>query len=89
MTPRQCRAARAMLGWNQARLAREAGYAYGTVADYEIGRGHVSRNAIACMEQALRRHGVTVSAGDPETVTYRERVVASPYRGKAGSPVLP
>lgn len=38
LTPAQCRAARALLGWTQATLADRAGVARRTVAHFEVGR---------------------------------------------------
>lgn len=38
LTPAQCRAARALLGWTQATLAVRAGIARRTVAHFEVGR---------------------------------------------------
>lgn len=38
LTPAQCRAARALLGWTQAILADRAGVARRTIAHFEVGR---------------------------------------------------
>lgn len=38
VSPAQCRAARALLGWSQATLADQAGVARRTVAHFEVGR---------------------------------------------------
>lgn len=39
ISPRQCRAARAWLGWTQRELAKYAGVDMQTVMNFEIGRG--------------------------------------------------
>ena len=38
MTPKQVRAARALLGWSEADLAKEAGLGITTIADCELER---------------------------------------------------
>ncbi len=38
LSPAQCRAARALLGWTQGTLADKAGIARRTVAHFEVGR---------------------------------------------------
>ena len=52
----QCRAARALLNWTQAKLAEHAGVARKTVADYELGERtlHIRtrRDIMAALQQA-------------------------------------
>ncbi|HEX9464686.1 MAG TPA: helix-turn-helix domain-containing protein [Alphaproteobacteria bacterium] len=52
----QCRAARALLRWTQAKLALEAGVARKTIADFESGRaklhGRTRRDITATLEEA-------------------------------------
>ncbi len=55
-TSAQCRAARALLNWTQAKLAEQAGVARKTVADYELGERtlHIRtrRDIMAALQQA-------------------------------------
>lgn len=59
MTPEQCRAGRALLGWTQSDLERESGVARKTLADFEnSNRSHYDRT-IADVQRALERGGIT------------------------------
>ena len=49
MTPGECRAARALLGWSQDELVRHSGVAKKTIADFERGA-------------TKRPHAVSISA---------------------------
>lgn len=51
ITPQQCRAARAWLGWSQTELAGCAHVALTTVKDFEKGKG----TPIAATTNAIRR----------------------------------
>ena len=63
LSPQQARAGRALLAWSQQDLAREAGVAASTVADFERGRRTpVAQNAEA-MRAALERAGLSFPAG--------------------------
>src|SRR5579862_8640283 len=63
LTPKQIRAARALLAWSQQDLAKKAGVAASTVADFERGyRTPVPNNAEA-MRTALERAGVSFLPG--------------------------
>lgn len=57
MTPRQCRAARALLGWKQSTLAHKAGIGLSTVAQFEGGQTRTYPANIVAMEIALNRAG--------------------------------
>jgi transcriptional regulator with XRE-family HTH domain len=57
MTPK-VRAARVLLGWSQADLAREAGVGISTVADWELERRKLSFKALGAIREALERAGV-------------------------------
>jgi predicted KAP-like P-loop ATPase len=63
LTPAQCRAARALLGWSQARLARQSGVATSTVADFERGQRSPVQNNLDAMKQSLEAAGVTLLPG--------------------------
>jgi transcriptional regulator with XRE-family HTH domain len=53
LTAAQCRAARALLGWTQQRLADAARVARATVRDFEGGRHHLHRSTEALVVAAL------------------------------------
>lgn len=63
MTPAQCRAARALLDWNQRDLARFASVGFSTVADFERGARVPITNNFLAMKSALRRAGIRFPAG--------------------------
>lgn len=54
MTPEQCRAARALLGWNQRELAERAGCSHLLVAHLETYR-HVTVAVIQALRDALEQ----------------------------------
>ena len=58
ITPAQCRAARALLGINQPKLAQESGLGLSTIVDFEKMRRHVSEEAVEAIRLALKRMGV-------------------------------
>ena len=65
--PRQVKAARALLAWTQGELAKEAGIAVSTLADFERGeRTPVTNNALA-IAGALERHGIVFTRGGAVT----------------------
>jgi transcriptional regulator with XRE-family HTH domain len=53
VTPQQCRAARAFLGWTQTRLAKASGLGESTVLDFERGKRQVAAGSITAMQRAL------------------------------------
>ncbi|MEJ0074041.1 MAG: helix-turn-helix transcriptional regulator [Alphaproteobacteria bacterium] len=59
MTPEQCRAGRAWLGWPQERLAKDASVGVSTVRDFEAGRREPTRNNLAAMKAALEAGGIS------------------------------
>lgn len=58
MTPAQCRAARALLGWSQDKLADEAKVAKQTLADFERGARTPYPRTLADILKALEVAGV-------------------------------
>ena len=63
MTPKQVRAARALLGWSQADLATEAGLGITTIADCELERRQSSFKTMGAIREALERSGVQFTFG--------------------------
>ena len=59
----QAKAARALLGWSQTDLAREAKVGPSTVADFERGQRNPVANNLTAMREALERQGVVFTAG--------------------------
>ncbi len=59
MTPEQCRAARAWLGWPQDALAKAASVGVSTVRDFESGNRVPTRNNLTAMRVALEEGGVS------------------------------
>jgi transcriptional regulator with XRE-family HTH domain len=53
ITPDQCRAARALIGWNQHQLARAANISRETVADFETGKRTPIPNNLKAIEFAF------------------------------------
>lgn len=64
ITPAQMRAARSLLGWDQRRLAREAGISLPTIRRMEGSEGNVRGNVDSLVKvvEALDRAGVTLIA---------------------------
>lgn len=60
LTPATCRAARALLGWSQDELARQAGVGRVTIADYERGKSELMRGNIALITAAFDAAGVEI-----------------------------
>lgn len=57
LEPRQCRAARAFLGWSRARLARESGVSAATIQRYERGDSGQMFKTVRSLCRALERGG--------------------------------
>lgn len=58
MTPAQCAAARALLGWSQAQLADNAGVSRQTVVGFESGRRNPNQASMDGMLAALIASGI-------------------------------
>lgn len=64
ITPRQSRAARALLGWTQVKLAAEADIGIDVVRRFERSESDTRGQAMISMEKALRRGGVKLIPPD-------------------------
>jgi transcriptional regulator with XRE-family HTH domain len=58
MSPEQCRAARAFLGWSMDELAARANCSNSTIRDFEAVRREPHRNRLATIRQALEQAGI-------------------------------
>jgi len=58
LEPRQCRAARALLGWSRARLAEASGIPVPTLERYERGETSPYLRTVAKLRRTLERAGV-------------------------------
>jgi transcriptional regulator with XRE-family HTH domain len=58
ITPQQCRAARALLGWTQLTLADKAKIGVVTLRQFELGANMPRRATIHVIERALSEAGV-------------------------------
>lgn len=61
MSPEQCRAARAWLGWSQQDLAKRASVGISTVKDYENGSRKPIANNLNALQKALETGGVRLT----------------------------
>lgn len=62
MIPAQCRAARALLDWSRAELARSAGLTEVDVDECEREGGRPSAQVVRSLRRALESGGVTFTA---------------------------
>ena len=58
MTPSQCRAARALLGWNQDDLAKAAAVSVVTVRNFENEKSTPQRASLSVLRAAFESAGV-------------------------------
>ncbi len=58
MSPEQCRAARAWLGWSQQDLANRSNVGLSTVKDFENGSRKPIANNLNALKQALEVGGI-------------------------------
>jgi ribosome-binding protein aMBF1 (putative translation factor) len=60
MSPEQCRAARAWLGWSQQELAQRARVGLSTVKDFERGDRKPIVNNLEAMRRAIETAGISL-----------------------------
>ncbi|MEP0520880.1 MAG: helix-turn-helix transcriptional regulator [Hyphomicrobiales bacterium] len=68
ITPEQCRGARGMLDWSQAKLAKEARLGLSTVRDFEKGRRMPLIPSMLALVAALEGAGITFTVPDEGAV---------------------
>jgi transcriptional regulator with XRE-family HTH domain len=78
MTPKQCRAARALLDWSQAVFAAHAGVAPSTIRDFEKGLRVPTKQNERAMREAFTSSGVRF--GDSASHSVALGVAAAPRR---------
>ena len=67
ISPEQCRAARAWLGWSQQTLARQARIGRSTLKDFESGKRTPMRNNLEAIRAALANAGIHFNYGTDGT----------------------
>jgi DNA-binding XRE family transcriptional regulator len=77
MTPEQCRAARAWLGWTQVELAKKARVGLSTVIEFEHGYRDTRPLNRAAIQTALEKRGIRFLNGATLGMAY-----AKPSRKK-------
>jgi DNA-binding XRE family transcriptional regulator len=80
ITAAQCRAARGLLGWNQADLAEFAGIATVTVHQFEAGAAQPRRSTVDVIRRAFESAGILFidENGEGPGVRLRKRVLKKP-----------
>ncbi|WP_232627865.1 helix-turn-helix domain-containing protein [Methylobacterium sp. Leaf118] len=73
MSPKQSRAARALLGWQAADLARESGLDAGFVERFEAGTGDPASGQVEALRSALMRAGLVFTEGDGVRLSGRQQ----------------
>lgn len=58
LTPETSRAARGLLDWSQAELARHSNLSESTIRDFEKGRRQPTRNNLAAVHSAFEKAGI-------------------------------
>jgi DNA-binding XRE family transcriptional regulator len=60
ITPEQCRAARAWLGWNQTELAQKAHVNSRSIAGFELGQNRLLHNNREAIARAFTEAGIVI-----------------------------
>ena len=78
LLPRQSKAARVLLDWNQVDLSRESGVSLGTIKDFESGRHQLNAKALGDIARAYQKAGLVLFfEDDGGGVGVREKKAAS------------
>lgn len=77
MSPDQCRAARALLGLDEAAFAQKAGVSIGAIAAFESGADLSDTGDPDAMQQTLEAAGVEFLANDDAGMGVRQKLSAS------------
>jgi predicted transcriptional regulator len=64
ISPRQVKAARALLGWSQQELADRAVVSKGTIASLELGKADTRMSTLTAIQKALNRGGIEFISED-------------------------
>src|SRR3954454_5756070 len=79
-----CRAARALLGWTQARLSRETGVSLSAIKVYELGQSAPTLDTLVALADAFTKAGIEFVNGDvPGVLLHKARATASNGDGDA------
>lgn len=91
MTPAECRAARALVGWSQQELAEMAGVSLSTVRNVEAGRHGRSLGTFISLSHALQSAGVELmsqtSRGAVQGVKFKQMKVGDRVAFRPNSPL--
>jgi DNA-binding XRE family transcriptional regulator len=86
VSPAQCRAARALLKWTQAKLAQQAAVARKTVADFELGNRSLHRRTRLDITVALEAAGIEfIWAAEGEGVRFARKLAATTAPAAVGT----
>jgi len=80
----QIRAGRALLAWSQQDLAKSAGIAASTIADFERNHRDPNAESLALMRAALERAGVRFTKGG---AVLGAAIAPAPMRSRGGAPI--
>ena len=72
MTPAQCRAARALLGWSREHLAGAANLGTDTVQNFESQKRAPQPTTVGLLRRALEHAGIEFTDGDAPDVRLAE-----------------
>jgi transcriptional regulator with XRE-family HTH domain len=72
VTPAQCRAARALVGWSQDELAASSKVAKATIANFELGKRSPYARTLEDLRDALEAAGVEFTNGAEPGVKLRK-----------------
>ena len=77
MTPAQCRAARALIGWSQDELATASKVAKATIANFELAKRAPYERTLNDLRASLEAAGVEFTNGDQPGVRLKRTGAAA------------